>query len=143
MPVVFSPFTAITLGLSAKVEMECSIAAAVRPRSISALAFVLGNTLENLPVQQQGIQCNSDSLCEGGSCTPASLEDLEEATVRNWVRVGHGRGYKGISTASGYKLTSFLTYSNTPAFQQLGLTVNDIFVQNIQEDEGSRINSST
>jgi hypothetical protein len=71
--------------------------------------------LPGLPVQRQGAECVSDSLvrCQGESCSTASLEDLETATVRNWVRVGHGRGFKGISTAGGYRLTSFLE-SNFP-----------------------------
>jgi hypothetical protein len=67
-------------------------------------------SFEDLPVQQKGIQCKSDSLvrCTNEDCSPATLEGLEKASVRDWIRVGHGMGYKGISSASGYRLTSFL-----------------------------------
>jgi hypothetical protein len=66
--------------------------------------------LEDLPVQQQGVECSSDSLirCANGDCSPASLEGVETATVHNWIRVGHGMGYKGVHEARGYSLASFL-----------------------------------
>lgn len=64
----------------------------------------------DLPVQQQGAECRTDSLvrCKGESCDTATLEDVESATVRNWIRIGHGRGFKGITVAGGYRLVSFL-----------------------------------
>jgi hypothetical protein len=67
-------------------------------------------SIEDLPAQQPGAKCSSDSLlrCAGENCSPASLEGSDEAIVRDWVRVGHGMGFKGISTASGYNLVSFL-----------------------------------
>ncbi len=66
--------------------------------------------LEELPAQKKGAECSSDSLvrCAAGDCSPATLEELDKATVRDWIRVGHGMGYKGVSTASGYSLVSFL-----------------------------------
>jgi hypothetical protein len=36
------------------------------------------------------------------------LEGVDEASIRDWVRVGHGMGFKGVTTASGYRLVSFL-----------------------------------
>lgn len=64
----------------------------------------------DLPVQQQGAECSTDSLvrCRGEGCDTATLEDLETATVHNWIRIGHGRGFKGTSVAAGYRLVSFL-----------------------------------
>ncbi len=67
-------------------------------------------SFEDLPVQQKGARCSSDSLvrCADEDCSPATLDGVDKATVRNWIRVGHGMGFKGISTASGYSLVSFL-----------------------------------
>lgn len=67
-------------------------------------------SFEDMPVQQKGIPCSSDSLvlCAEEECSPATLEGIEKETVRDWVRVGHGMGYEGISSASGYRLVSFL-----------------------------------
>jgi hypothetical protein len=64
----------------------------------------------DLPVVRKGAKCRSDSLvrCSGDGCGPASLEGVEGANVRNWVRVGHGMGFKGVAAASGYNLISFL-----------------------------------
>jgi hypothetical protein len=33
---------------------------------------------------------------------------MDETSVRDWIRVGHGMGYKGVSTARGYRLASFV-----------------------------------
>lgn len=65
---------------------------------------------EDLPAPQRNFRCSSDSLrrCTAGNCTQALMEGMETATVTDWVRVGHGMGYKGISSASGYRLDSFL-----------------------------------
>jgi hypothetical protein len=66
---------------------------------------------DGLPAMQKGTPCSSDSLvrCANGECSPAILEGIEEANVRNWIRIGHGMGYKAVvHEANGYSLTSFL-----------------------------------
>jgi hypothetical protein len=64
----------------------------------------------DLPAQQKGARCRSDSLvrCIGKDCTAATLEGIDRASVRDWVRIGHGMGYKGIVAAGGFSLVSFL-----------------------------------
>jgi hypothetical protein len=70
-------------------------------------------SLEGLPASRKGHRCSSDSIlrCTEQGCMPAELEGLEQRTVRDWVRVGHGRGFKGISSASGDSLVSFLEHN--------------------------------
>lgn len=36
------------------------------------------------------------------------FEGLENKMISNWMRVGHGQGFKGISSAEGYSLRAFL-----------------------------------
>jgi hypothetical protein len=69
-----------------------------------------------LPVMKKGHTCHSkEILClAGGKSTTAGFDAVEENSIAQWVRVGHGRGYKGISKATGYGLRSFLR-RNFPA----------------------------
>jgi len=63
-----------------------------------------------LPVMTKGFRCFSDEpkvVCKGKTF-PLNLKNAEEAYMKNWIRTGHGQGFKGISTASGYKMRSVL-----------------------------------
>ncbi len=66
---------------------------------------------ENLPAMKKGADCESDSIqcVETGASRTGSFAGVPTRDVTGWVRVGHGQGYKGISTASGYDLRSYLT----------------------------------
>ena len=59
---------------------------------------------------KKGEKCGAPSLTcvSEGATRPARLSGLEPCSEKNWVRIGHGRGYKGVSSASGYGLRSFL-----------------------------------
>ena len=63
-----------------------------------------------LPPWREKYPCTSDSLsCVAkGEERPASFDGLEQQEVRDWIRVGHGHGFMGVSTARGYPLRSFL-----------------------------------
>ncbi len=45
---------------------------------------------------------------KGKSVKTASFAGVKKQAAENWIRTGHGRGYKGISTATGYNLRDFL-----------------------------------
>jgi len=63
-----------------------------------------------LPAMKKGAECSAASLtCISGEKTAAaSFAGVESASKDNWVRVGHGRGYKSISSLAGYSLRGFL-----------------------------------
>lgn len=64
-----------------------------------------------LPALQRGERCVADSIMvvAGGDARPLSVAGVATATVEGWVRTGHGRGFKGISTATGYDLRALLS----------------------------------
>jgi len=80
------------------------------------------NTL--LPVMKKGAKCRSDSVTviRKGKKKPIAYGGVKKTAVNGWVRTGHGRGYKGISKAEGYALTSLLK-KNFP-----GCGENDFFL---------------
>lgn len=63
-----------------------------------------------LPELKPGIKCSSDSLTavRNGTGFPVNFSGVEKASIEKWVRTGHGRGFKGISSASGYNLRTLL-----------------------------------
>lgn len=63
-----------------------------------------------LPVTQKGHKCSSGSvkIVDGKRVAPLNLAGVKTATLKDWVRTGHGQGFKGISTAKGYDLTDVL-----------------------------------
>ncbi|MBN2079999.1 MAG: hypothetical protein JW838_13615 [Spirochaetes bacterium] len=63
-----------------------------------------------LPVMKKGSKCDAGDLVavEGGKARKVSFTGISPAGVSRWVRIGHGQGYKGIASASGYDLRSFL-----------------------------------
>ncbi len=65
---------------------------------------------EKLPVMKKGAKCESTGITgiDGTESRAMSFNGVKEQTVSGWVRIGHGQGYKGIATASGYSLRSFL-----------------------------------
>lgn len=66
-----------------------------------------------LPKTKKGISCSSSHI----NCifrdysTIAQFNEVNKQAVSDWVMVGHGRGYKGVSKASGFNMKSFL-YNN-------------------------------
>jgi hypothetical protein len=63
-----------------------------------------------LPERRKGMKCESSGVvCVAGDrVSEASWDGLELVTMKNWVRVGHGRGFLGQETISGYPLKEFL-----------------------------------
>ncbi len=63
-----------------------------------------------LPPWKEKYRCTGDSLScvVNGDVWPASFDGLEQQEVRDWIRVGHGHGFMGVSSARGYPLRSFL-----------------------------------
>ncbi len=62
------------------------------------------------PEMTKGFRCVADSVktVYKGEVLPLNLTGVETASIENWVRTGHGQGFKGISSASGYNLRSLL-----------------------------------
>jgi hypothetical protein len=69
-------------------------------------------TVDNseFPEMTKGFRCVADSVktVHNGKVMPLDLNGIETGNVANWVRTGHGQGFKGISSASGYNLRSLL-----------------------------------
>lgn len=64
----------------------------------------------SFPERRKGQKCESlriECITDGQS-RDAVWEGLAPAIVRNWVRVGHGRGFLGQETIKGYPLKGFL-----------------------------------
>jgi len=68
----------------------------------------------DLPVTKKGAKCVSKGVTcvTGAGSAPAVYAGVPKISMDNWVRVGHGMGYKGISKAEGYRLTAFLKRNN-------------------------------
>ena len=78
---------------------------------VVSVTFSVLETPDNmLPKLKKGTKCSADSLSclQNGRAKTAVYSGVKKQMVKNWVRVGHGRGYKGIVTAEGYNLRSFL-----------------------------------
>jgi len=65
---------------------------------------------DRLPVMKKGAKCGSDGITviRGKEAKPALFTGVERMKSIGWVRVGHGQGYKGVASAEGYGLRSFL-----------------------------------
>ena len=63
-----------------------------------------------LPVQKKDSKCESREITgiDGDASKPLSFKGVGRQKISGWVRIGHGRGFKGISAAAGYSLRSFL-----------------------------------
>lgn len=63
-----------------------------------------------LPKTVKGLKCSSSEITGyyNGKQIKVSESGLSKVKVDRWVRVGHGKGYKGISTAEGYRLNDLL-----------------------------------
>ncbi|MEJ5360506.1 MAG: hypothetical protein WHV26_00465 [Spirochaetota bacterium] len=63
-----------------------------------------------LPKTKKGMSCSSSAIhcITKDTNTIANFSTLQKQTVSNWIMVGHGRGYKGISTVAGFNMKSFL-----------------------------------
>lgn len=63
------------------------------------------------PERRKGMKCESDRVVcvENGRVREPVGDGLVRSTTRNWVRVGHGRGFLGQETITGYPLREFLT----------------------------------
>ncbi|NTV43606.1 MAG: hypothetical protein HGA63_09945 [Syntrophobacteraceae bacterium] len=62
------------------------------------------------PERRKGMKCESDRVVcvESGSLREPVWDGLVRSTTRNWVRVGHGRGFLGQETITGYPFREFL-----------------------------------
>jgi len=71
---------------------------------------VLKTPDDRLPVMKKGTKCESEgiTIINGGTAAPAVLGDVARLNKTDWVRIGHGQGFKSISKAEGYSLRSFL-----------------------------------
>jgi len=65
---------------------------------------------DSLPERRKGEKCESSGVVcvDGSRVQEASWAGLEETTLQQWVRVGHGRGFLGQETISGYLFSEFL-----------------------------------
>ena len=71
---------------------------------------VLKTPDDKLPVTKKGMKCVSEgiTIINGGKSASALFGDVARSKKSDWVRIGHGQGFKGISKAEGYSLRSFL-----------------------------------
>jgi hypothetical protein len=62
------------------------------------------------PERRKGMKCESDQIMciENGVMREPNWDGLTRITAKDWVRVGHGRGFLGQETVSGYPLREFL-----------------------------------
>ncbi len=72
---------------------------------------VLRTPDDRLPVMKKGSKCDSPGInsVDGTSVKAVTFNGVTEQKTDRWVRIGHGQGYKGVSSAAGYGLRSFLT----------------------------------
>ncbi len=63
-----------------------------------------------LPVMQKGLKCSSDSvkIVDGERIAPLNTSGVKSVSIEDWVKTGHGQGFKGISSAEGYNLISII-----------------------------------
>lgn len=63
-----------------------------------------------IPVMKKGEKCSSSAITavSAKGSSPVSFAGVPRADASSWIRTGHGRGFKGISTASGYSLRETL-----------------------------------
>ncbi len=63
-----------------------------------------------LPAMKKGARCSTDAISgyRNGKWTAVSFNGVARDSVRGWVRTGHGKGYKGISSAEGFSLISLI-----------------------------------
>lgn len=71
----------------------------------------------SFPVMKKGLKCSSEGIktLHGSSLKDLNTAGVKPAAINGWVRTGHGRGYKGISTASGYEMRDLLKKNFTSA----------------------------
>jgi len=67
-------------------------------------------SLEGTPGMTKGSKCGSDAITcmKDGVSAPGAFAGIPRMKVGGWVKMGHGRGYKGISTVQGFSLPEFL-----------------------------------
>ena len=63
-----------------------------------------------LPKLTKGSKCSSSGILfiKDGELFKPSYKNIKIQKVKKWIRVGHGRGFKGVSTAEGYNLKELL-----------------------------------
>ncbi len=79
---------------------------------------------KRLPPRRRGYECTPETITvmDGVQAYPASFQGVSRSPRTTWVRVGHGQGFKGISTVEGYELRSFIE-KNVQGFSS-----NDLFL---------------
>lgn len=70
-----------------------------------------------LPVRKKAFECIAGDIAiiEGRDTYPASFQGVLRSDTAAWIKVGHGKGFRGISTVGGYSLRSFIE-KNVPDF---------------------------
>lgn len=65
---------------------------------------------KELPAATKGAKCSSDTVVclWGGKKAEIKFAGVARDSIKNWVRTGHGQGFKGIADAKGYNLVSAL-----------------------------------
>ena len=86
--------------------------------NVTSIVFSVPDVDEKrLPPRRRGFECTPDAITiiDGQKTYAASIQDVARAPLATWVKVGHGQGFKGISTVEGYDLGSFIE-RNIPGF---------------------------
>ena len=67
-------------------------------------------TAAGLPVMKKGSKCSSAGITGHwkGKAAPITTAGVSRVDYKNWVRTGHGMGYKGMSRAEGSSLREVL-----------------------------------
>ncbi|MDT8272209.1 MAG: hypothetical protein RRA35_03355 [Desulfomonilia bacterium] len=65
---------------------------------------------DNLPVRVKKNACTSTAILvvDGSMVRPGSFDGVMKTVRDDWIRIGHGYGFRGISRVEGYELRSFL-----------------------------------
>ncbi len=83
---------------------------------VESITFSIPQVRDDLvPPRRKGQSCSSNSIValRGPDVLTTSFQGVERRRVERWVRVGHGKGYKGTASVAGCSLRSFLE-SNLP-----------------------------
>jgi len=65
---------------------------------------------DTLPPQKKGEKCSSTGITaiDGEKAEKVDLKNFKTVAIKNWLRFGHGRAYKGFTDAAGIRLKEVL-----------------------------------
>jgi hypothetical protein len=78
---------------------------------VTSIVFSVPGIEEGLlPERRKDLDCRPEfiTVMDRGQTCPANFVGVERSPEGKWVKVGHGQGFKGISTVMGFSLRSFL-----------------------------------